>query len=63
MIRNSLLDLTNIVEQSILSRLKYLSDCDMDKIEQMLIDPINDALDQFQDFVDHRRLLEDDEND
>ena len=62
LIRNTLSDLTRRVEQCILSRLKDLYDDDMDRIESILIDPINDALDDFEDFVDHRRSLGEDEN-
>lgn len=61
-VRNSLSDLTNSFEQSIMSRLRYLTDSDMERLESMLIDPINEALDQFEDFVDHRRRLGEDEN-
>lgn len=61
-VRNSLSDLTNSFEQSIMPRLRYLTDSDMERLESMLIDPINEALDRFEDFVDHRRRLGEDEN-
>jgi len=63
LVRNTLSDLTRRVEQCIIDRLKDLSDNDMDRLESILIDPVNDALDDFEDFVDHRRSLWNDEND